>query len=126
MTRPHNPDSLEMTRRGPIDEKAARTTSIRAIGRNVENATPYEGDARTLEPDKPRKATKPVQAQSDALDARLAEATDAANAAQEGGRHPKAQLNPGEPDEPDTIERGEKAAPKSTRRDAGQSRTGEG
>lgn len=125
MTRPKEPDSLEMTRRATNDQKATRTTNTRAIGRNVENATPYADDARTLEGDKPPKASKAVQAQSDALHDRLAEATDAANAAQAGGRHPKAQLNPSEPDEPDTIERGEKAVPRAHRRDAGQSRTGE-
>lgn len=125
MTRPPNPESREMTRRAPNDQKATRESIPRAIGRNVEDATPYEGDARTLVDPKDRKVPEPVQLQSDTLDERLREATEAADAAQEGGRHPKAQLNPSEPDKPDTIERGEKVVPKAHRRDAGQSRTGE-
>ena len=126
MTRPPNPESLEMTRRAPNDVKATHPVARRAIGRNTRDATPYADDERTLEDDESKKVGEDVVAHSKELDGRLAEALQAADDAQAAGKNPKAQLNP-EPDrdKPDTIDRGRRAAPPATRRDAGQSRTGE-
>jgi hypothetical protein len=123
MTRPQNPDSREMTRRAPNDVKATRESIPRAIGRNVADSTPYDGDERTLAD---HEVSKERKDQSKRLDDALEEAKATANS-NAANPSPKAQLSPSEDDdEPDTIARGKKAAPPATRRDAGQSRTGEG
>lgn len=121
MTRPPKANSREMTRRATNAAHETRQSVARAIGRNTADATPYD------DPDRPvgEAEVDPARVEhSRQLDRNLEEQRAAADKAE---KHPDAQLNPTDDDnEPDTIARGRQAAPPQTRRDAGQSRTGEG